>query len=148
MEVNGVANGKAIRKVWVALIGTVVLAGGLVLWMSARMSGKMSDAATTDEREFGTAAPGSKAKIVLEIKGASPGGTIRGTLLQKKTEEVYVRTGTAVTVQSNADTKLVMGKQEDLRPAAVVHVTGAVRKDHGLDAEQIVILTQYVRVEQ
>jgi hypothetical protein len=147
MEINRDANSKRIRRVWAVLIGSVVLAVALVLWMSARMSGKMSDAAATDEQAFAKAAPGDQAKIVLEITEAPSGAAIRGTLLQKKTEEVYGRTRTKVTVQCNAGTKLVMGKQEDLSPGAVVHVTGAVRKDHSLDAEQIVILTKYVRVE-
>jgi predicted metal-binding membrane protein len=147
MEINRDANSKRIRRMWAVLIGSVVLAGALVLWMSARMSGKMSAEAANDEQTFAKAAPGEQAKIVLEITEAPSGAAIRGTLLQKKTEKLYLRTRTIVTVQYNAGAKVVMGKLEDLRPAAVVHVTGAVRKDHSLDAEQIVILTQYVQVE-
>jgi len=52
-----------------------------------------------------------------------------------------------VAVQFSAQTKMVMGRPEDIRPGAIVHVTGTVRKDHGLDAGQIVILTGYVHVE-
>jgi hypothetical protein len=147
MEINRDANSKRIRLIWTVLIGSVVLAGVLVLWLSARMSGKMSAAAAADDQTFVKAAPGDQAKIVLEITEAPSGAAIRGSLLQKKTEQVYVRTRTLVTVQYNAGTKLVMGRQEDLRPAAVVHVTGTVRKDHSLDAGQIVILTQYIQVE-
>ncbi len=77
----------------------------------------------------------------------TPDGTFRGKLLEKKTEEVYARTSALVTVQFNAQTKMVMGKPADIHAAAIVHATGTLRADRSLDAEQIVILTGYVRVE-
>jgi hypothetical protein len=64
----------------------------------------------------------------------------------KKTEEIYARTATPVTVQWNAQTNIVMGEMADVHAGAVVHVTGTVQKDHSSDAEQIVILTGYVKV--
>jgi flagellar basal body-associated protein FliL len=135
------------RRVWIALVALVVLAAVLAVWMSARMSGKMSGAGASDEQAFTKATSGSKAKVVVEVGETTPDGMFRGKLLEKKTEEVYVRTNTPVTVQSNAQTNMVMGKPEDIRPAAIVHVTGTVRQDRALDAEQIVILTGYVHVE-
>lgn len=74
-------------------------------------------------------------------------GKITGKLLERKTEEVYARTTTPVTLQSNAQTKMVMGKAADVHSGAVVHVTGTVQKDHSVQAEQIVILTEYVKVQ-
>ena len=96
---------------------------------------------------FAQATPGSKEKIVVEIAEAAANGAVQGKVLQKKTEEIYVRTDIPVTLQTTSQTKFVMGKAADLRPGAVVHVTGTVRVDRGLDVEQIVILTGYVRVE-
>jgi putative AlgH/UPF0301 family transcriptional regulator len=84
---------------------------------------------------------------VLEIAEAGSEGKITGKLLQKKTEEIYTRTATAVTVQSNSQTKIVMGKPADVHAGAVVHVTGTVQKDHVIAADQIVILTGYVKVQ-
>jgi hypothetical protein len=40
-----------------------------------------------------------------------------------------------------------MGKQEDVHPSAVVHVTGTLKKDRSVDATQIVILTGYVEIK-
>lgn len=39
-----------------------------------------------------------------------------------------------------------MGKLGDLRAGAVVHVKGTIGDDHHIAAEQIVILTGYVKV--
>lgn len=84
---------------------------------------------------------------MLEIAEAGSEGKITGKLLQKKTEEIYMRTAAAVTVQSNRQTKIVMGKPADVHAGAVVHVTGTVQKDHVIAADQIVILTGYVKVQ-
>ncbi len=88
-----------------------------------------------------------KTKIVIEVEEADERGTIHGKLLEKKTEEIYTRTGTAIVVQSSSDTKMVMGKREHVDKSAVVHLTGTVRADKSISAEQIVILTGYVKVE-
>jgi len=52
-----------------------------------------------------------------------------------------------VTVRWNAQTKIVMGKETDIHAGAIVHVTGTVRNDHAIQAEQVVILTGYVKVQ-
>jgi len=40
-----------------------------------------------------------------------------------------------------------MGKAEDVRAGAVVHLTGTMQEDRSVAAQQIVILTQYVKIE-
>lgn len=147
MEAKNASEGKRARRVWITLVALVALLAGLAVWMSARMSGKMSTAGASGEQALAKAAAGSKAKVVVEIAETTPDGTFRGKLLEKKTEEVYARTSALVTVQFNAQTKMVMGKPADIHAAAIVHATGTLRADRSLDAEQIVILTGYVRVE-
>ena len=51
-------------------------------------------------------------------------------------------------MQSNEHTKIVMGNPTDLQAGAVMQVTGTLRKDHAVAAEQIVILTGYVEVQE
>ena len=70
---------------------------------------------------------------MVEIGEAVPAGTIKGKLLSKKTEEIYTRTSTPVTAQFDVQTKIVMGKPSDLRAGAIVHVTGTIRGDLGLE---------------
>jgi hypothetical protein len=139
--------GRRARTVWFVLIALVALLFTFVVWKSGSVAKMMSAAAASDEQDFARSAVGSSAKFVLEIAEAGSEGKITGKLLQKKTEEIYTRTATAVTVQSNRQTKIVMGKSADVHAGAVVHVTGTVQKDQVIAADQIVILTGYVKVQ-
>jgi uncharacterized protein YdeI (BOF family) len=134
------------RVGWFAIIAVIALLAIFAVWKSASMSKSMS-AAASDEKQVLQSAPGTKTKFVLEIGEPTAEGTIRGQLLQKKTEEIYARTTTSVTVQFNAQTNFVMGKKSDIHAGAVVHITGTVKDDHRVQAEQIVILTGYVKIQ-
>jgi hypothetical protein len=136
----------SVRGVWFVLVAVVVLLFSLVAWKSGSMAKSMSAAASNDQ-DYSTSAVGSQTKIVLEIGEAGADGKMTGKLLEKRTEEIYLRTTTRVTMRSNAQTKMVMGKMADVHAGAVVHVTGTVQKDRSVDAEQIVILTGYVKVQ-
>jgi hypothetical protein len=74
-------------------------------------------------------------------------GMIRATVLNKRTEEIYARSKVPINLFNSSKVKIVMGKAADLHQGAVVHVTGKVRDDRGIDVEQFVILTGYVKVE-
>lgn len=145
-EANWGPNKSRARRVWFVLIAVVMLLVALAVWNSARMSLSMSTAAS-DEQQFAQTAPGTSTKIAVEISESSPEGTAKGKLLQKKTEEIYTRTASSVNLRWNSQTKIVMGKEADIHPGAVVHVTATVRNDHAIQAEQIVILTGYVKVQ-
>jgi hypothetical protein len=119
---------------------------GFAVWRATHLAESMPVVAGS-VKDLQLAKPEEKTKIVIEIEEVDERSTIHGKLLEKKTEEIYTRTGTAVVVQSNGDTKMVMGKREDVHKSAVVHVTGSVRPDKSISAEQIVILTGYVKVE-
>jgi len=134
------------RRMWFVLIAAVVLLVALAVWNSARMSISMSAAASGDQ-QFAQTAPGTNTRIMVEITESVPEGTAKGRLLEKKTAELYARTASSVTLQWNAQTKIVMGKEADIHPGAVVHLTGTVRSDHSIQAEQLVILTGYVKVQ-
>jgi hypothetical protein len=139
--------GRRARTVWFVLIALVALLFTFVVWKSGSTAKMMSAAAASDGQDVSRSAVGSSAKFVLEIAEASSEGKITGKLLQKKTEEIYTRTATAVTVRSNSQTKIVMGKPADVHAGAVVHVTGTVQKDQVIAADQIVILSGYVKVQ-
>jgi len=134
------------QGIWL-LFAAAFFAVVLVVWMSARKAGGMTAAAASDEQQYAQAAPGTKIKLVIEVVDSMTGGTIRGKILEKKTEKTYLRTKAGITVQSSGETKMVMGKREDVHAGAVVHVTGTVQNDHSIQAEQLVILTGYVQVQ-
>ena len=119
---------------------------GFAVWRATHLAESMPVVAGS-VKELQQAKPEDKTKIVIEVEDADQQGTIHGRLLQKKTEEIYTRTGDAVVVKSGDETKMVMGKREDVHKSAVIHVTGSVRADKSISAEQIVILTGYVKVE-
>jgi hypothetical protein len=135
------------RSVWAAALSVIIVLTAFLVWGSFRSAKSMSTAAASDEDVFIHATPGDIVKMVLEIENSSTEGSLRGKLLQKETEEIYRRTNTQVTAQSGAQTKIVMGKQSNIHPAAVVHVTGVLKKDRSVDASQIVILTGYVEIK-
>lgn len=134
------------RTIWIAIITLTILVAAFMVWSSARSANSMTAAASTDQ-SFTQAQPGAKVKLVLEITESTPGGLIRGKLLEKQTEKLYSRTTTTVTAHSTDATKVVMGKSSDIHPVAVIHLTGTVKDDRTVDAEQIVILTGYVEIK-
>ena len=147
MPQNTPASNPRTRAIWILFIAAAILAAALAVWSSARKMGRMTAAAASNEQQFAQATPGAKMKFVMEITDVSTDGLIRGKLLQKKTETIYVRTATPAVVRSTDQTKWVMGQASDVRAGAVVHVTGTAGKDHHIDGEQIVILTGYVQVQ-
>jgi len=130
--------------VLVAIAILIIVALGLLRFTSLYRSMSVTAAPSS---ELDSAAPGSTIKLVIEIANTPSSGSFRGKLLTKKTEEVYVRTNAQASVHWNDQTKLVMGKSSDVHTGAVVHVTGRVRNDRSADADQIVILTGYVKIE-
>ena len=146
MEIKTEPNVPRASRIWLALTMAVVLLGVTAVWQSAHMSQSMSVAASDDPLSAQNPS-GAKTKVVLEVIEATSKNVIRGKLLQKKTEEIYLRTGTSVIVQFDEGTKLVMGKKPDIHPGAIIHVSGTTRDDHSILAEQLVILTGYVQIQ-
>jgi hypothetical protein len=147
MKTGDLAVRGSVRRIWLVLVAMVVLLFAFVIWKSGSMAKQMSTMAASNEQEIAQSAVGAQTKFVLEVGATSAEGRMTGNLLEKKAEEIYARTTTPVTVQWNAQTKIVMAKMADVHAGAVVHVTGTVQKDHSIDAEQIVILTGYVKVQ-
>ena len=123
-----------------------VLLIAIGVWWAVRMSSVMSDAAASNPNVAQTKT-GETTKIVIEVTEAARDGEIRGKVLKEKSKEVYTRTGDQIGVHPNAETKYVMGKAKDVHAGAVVHVTGVMQEDRNVTAQQIVILTGYVKVE-
>jgi hypothetical protein len=129
-----------------AVLASLSLAAAIMVGRrSMRMSSAM--AASTGQSEFAQLAPGSKTQAVVEITSVDPRGTAEGKLLNRESEELYKRTATPVGIKYGDATPVVMGKLGDLHAGAVVHVKGTIGDDHRITAEQIVILTGYVKVQ-
>lgn len=107
----------------------------------------MAAAPTTTDEDFAHAAVGSIVKLVVELRAPSSDRELHGVLLEKQSEKVYKRTASKVIAHSESDTKIIMGKSDDIHPSAVVHITGKLNADRSVAASQIVILTGYVDVQ-
>jgi hypothetical protein len=136
---------RRMRWVWSIVAAVVIGSIAVIVWQAASRSVGMSVAVTSASTD--ALVPGIQGKWVLEISSVDPSGVARGIVLDKKTETAYQRETARVTVYSDAQTRIVMGSLADMRAGAVVHVTGTLRPDRGIDAEKIVILSGYVTVQ-
>ncbi len=137
------------RSPSLALVGLVVLAVllvVLVLWKTGGAARKMSSVIASDDQELSQLHAGDTAKFVEEVSD-SKNGTLTGIVLKKKTEELYLRTSEHASVHWDNQTKIVMGKSDDLHPGAIVHITASALEDRTFAAQQLVILTGYVKVQ-
>jgi hypothetical protein len=129
-----------------AVLASLSLAAAITVGRrSMRMSSAM--AASANPTAFAQLACGSKTQAVVEITGVDANGNAEGKLLDRESEDLYKRRATAVGIKFSAATPVVMGKLGDLHTGAVVHVKGTIGEDHRIAAEQIVILTGYVKVQ-
>jgi hypothetical protein len=138
------------RKIWLVAFLIVFILGVFFVRRSARIAAAMTVPVSTTPAALQEAPANSPTKIVIEVIDSSTQGTettLHAKLLQKKTEESYTRTATTISIHFNDKTKLVMGKLSDIHSAAVLHVTGIARDDKSIDAQQLVILTTYVKVQ-
>ena len=136
---------KSGRPMWIFMLAALAALSLIFVWSGAGRMMRMQTQAA-GHSEFLQLKPQDSAKIVVEVTEATE-GRIRGKLLEKQDETHYTRTATAAEVAWGKDTALVMGKAEDIRAGAIVHVTGRVAPDRGVQAQQIVILTGYVQVK-
>ena len=104
-------------------------------------------APVSDDKQIAELAPGTISKIVVQIEQMPAAGTVRATVLDKQTEEIYQRSKVLLHLYYSPKVKIVMGKAADLHVGAVVHVTGRMRDDRSIEVEQFVILTGYVKIE-
>ena len=133
------------RTVWILMLAAIAALSLMFVWSGgARMLRMQTRAASS--AEFAQLKAEAETKIVMEVSEASD-GRIRGKLLERQDETHYSRTANLAEVAWGKDTVLVMGKAEDVRVGAVVHVTGKVAADHSVQARQIVLLTGYVQVK-
>jgi hypothetical protein len=136
---------KKTNRLWVFLLTTLALLASLAMWRTADQAMQMKSRAA-GSAQFAALKPGEITKVVLEVTGKSSEGQFTGKLLEKKDETGYTYTATEISVAFDGKTPVVMGKVSDVRPAAILHVTGSVAQNHTLQATQLVVLTGYVTV--
>jgi hypothetical protein len=136
---------KSGRLAWVFVLVALAALSAIFMWRGAEKAMRMRPQAAS-QFEFAQLKPEEAAKVVVEVLEASE-GKIRGRLLDRQDDTHYTRTQNEARIRWGASAAIVMGKAGDVHPGAILHVTGTVTSDHGLQARQIVILTGYVQVK-
>jgi hypothetical protein len=134
------------NRAWVLVCAELALLIAVAVWRASEEAMKMDAAAVPGHAHFESLKAGDATKIVLEVVDSSPPKTIKGRLLEERTETVYTRTGTSAEAAFDTSTSFVMGKVVDIHAGAVLHITGTVTASHAIQARQIVVLTGYVQV--
>jgi hypothetical protein len=131
---------------WIALIVIAFFLAVLVLWKVGAAAKKMSSVVASGEQDLSHFHVGDTAKFVEEISDVK-NGTLTGIVLKKKTDDLYLRTSDHATIHWDNQTKIVMGKPDDLHSGAIIHITASALQGHTFAAQQLVILTGYVKVQ-
>lgn len=119
----------------------LAVAAGL---LSSRM---MTRGAPPAANAIGSADSGTPMDMVVELTGSSA-GDLTARLLVKRGDG-YRRGLETLQLHLVPEVKLAMGGRADLKPGAVLQVHGILESSSRrlLDAEQVVFLTGYVKVE-
>jgi hypothetical protein len=141
---------KNTRPLWIFLLAALAALSLLFVWSGAGRMMRMQTQ-TANRAEFAQLKTQDETRIVIEVTETmaetTSKGRIRGKLLERQDDTHYLRTANPADVAWDNDTRLVMGKADDIHPDAILHITGKVAADHCVQASQIVILTGYVQVK-
>lgn len=141
---NSVSSNR-VRPLWAILLAILAASSAVFVWRGAEKAIRMQSGVTGESR-LSSLRPQQTASMVVEVAEA-PQGELRGHLLEKQDDTHCTRARDEVAIRWNPSTAILMGQAADVRPGAIIHVTGTVTKDRRVEARQIVILTGYVQVK-
>jgi hypothetical protein len=110
-----------------------------------RRAGGMRAAASSAAATL-AAAPGARITAVVRLDTAAGPNNYIAEVLESRDGADYHSTHTLIRIALARDTAVIMGGAADVRPGAVVQVSGTADELHTLHAQRIVILSGYVRV--
>jgi len=123
-------------------IGVMLWAG----WDTMKRSGAMTPRGMTGTA-FAKAAASASARLVIEVLAVGADGTFSGRLLEEHGGN-YRLTSVPVEGQLTADSAIVMGGTADIKPRAVLELSGRFDDRHRVRVARAVVLTSYVTVER
>jgi len=102
--------------------------------------------ATTAAATILAATPGERINAVVRIENSTAADVYTVVLLESRGGTDYAQTPNHMRVALGAGTAFIMGRAADIKPGAVVQVSGETDAAHTLHARKVVILSGYVRV--
>jgi hypothetical protein len=106
----------------------------------------MGSSAPTTSTQLAGAVPGSLVKVVCRVSSVSADNIITATFLTRNGDGSYSPTPKTLRVRWNPGQPVVMGSSQDVRPGAVLQVSGHVDDKGIIQSDQIVILTGAITV--
>lgn len=136
------------RSIQFALLLGVIFITAMALagWDTMKRSGGMAPKGMGGAA-FANTAQGASARLLIEVLGVSNDGQLHGRLLEAHAGR-YRLTSVPVTAQLSAASAVVMGAAADIKPRAVLQLSGRFDDGHRIEVARAVVLTGYVKVER
>ncbi|MGC1380371.1 MAG: hypothetical protein WA814_05035, partial [Candidatus Baltobacteraceae bacterium] len=94
------------------------------------------------------AASPSGQNVILVVRVNSLKRTaLDAQLLERVNDATYKATQENVALYLPAETPIVMGSMDDVKPGAVVFIYGVATTPHHADVKKVVVVTPYVKVQ-
>ncbi len=138
----------ALRKRWrLIFVGAVLIAVALVAVFAAQSAfgGMMSVSGLSQVQFDGVAVHGS-ARVVVEITSMPAPRCSSATSCKTASDSTSRRTSETLNITFTPNTNVVMGQASDVKPGAIIQISGLRSDAHTLIAQRVVILTGYVSV--
>lgn len=103
-------------------------------------------AASTPAASVMASRTGAAIKAVVRIESQTGPNAHSAELLESAGGTGYRGTASHIRVALGANTSVIMGAPGDIKPGAVIQANGAIDSARTLHADQIVILSGFVRV--
>ena len=126
------------------IIGLVV---GIGFLLYSNHSLTLQGSLPTTNVQLASAAAGSSINVMCEIISTSTHHSLQGYVLERANDGSYARTQHTITVTWQSDQNFNMGHPQDLQPGAIVQVSGQVDQAKVLHANQISVVTNYLKVK-
>jgi hypothetical protein len=133
------------RALWGVAIVVGIVAVGAIGFDIARRAGEMR-AASTPAASVLASRTGAAIKAVVRIESQTGPNAYSAELLESAGGTDYRGTASHIRVALGANTSVIMGASGDVKRGAVIQTNGAIDSARTLHADQIVILSGFVRV--
>lgn len=136
------------RSIQFALLLAITFAAAMAWagWDTMKRSGSMTPKGMRGTA-FAKANPSASARLVMEVLSVGEGGQFTGRVLEEH-EGRYRITPVPVEAQLTADSAVVMGGAADIRPRAVLQLSGRFDDNHRVRIARAIVLTSYVTIER
>lgn len=137
------------RSTQFALLLGVIFVTGMAWagWDTMKRSGGMAPQGVDGTAFAAHGAPGASAKLIIEVLSVDNSGRLEGRLVEEHAGR-YRLTPVPVMAQLAADSAVVMGAAADIKPRAVLQLSGRFDDGHRIRVARAVVLTGYVTVER